>query len=224
VSAAAPVRAVPDLDFRVVEASVWEHAAAPTLRFGVEVECAGAEPIRALQLGVQLRIAAQSRAYDAATQARLADLFGAPERWRSTLRSLYWTQATVSVPAFTGRTRVELPVACTYDFEVASAKYFHGVRDGEIPLELLFSGSIFYADEQGALQVARIAWEKEARYRLPAALWQEMMGHYFPNSGWLRLRSDSFDRLYDFRARHALPSWEAALDLLLQRAAAGEEA
>lgn len=36
-----------------------------------------------------------------------------------------------------------------------------------MPLNFLFSGTVFYADENGALQVAPIPWNKEAPFRLP---------------------------------------------------------
>ena len=39
-----------------------------------------------------------------------------------------------SSPASPASTEVDLPVTCTYDFEVAAAKYLHALDDGEIPL------------------------------------------------------------------------------------------
>jgi hypothetical protein len=109
-----------------------------------------------------------------------------------------------------------MPVACTYDFEVVAAKYLHALEEGEVPLEFLFSGTVFYAGEGGWLQTARISWEKEAEFRLPVRLWKETMEHYFPNSAWIRLRKDAFDRLYDYKARRGLPTWEAAVEALLR--------
>jgi hypothetical protein len=122
------------------------------------------------------------------------------------------------VPPFDDSTVLELEVACTYDFEVAASKYLHALSDGEVPLELLFSGTVFYSGAQGALQVTLVPWEKEATYRMPVRVWREMMDHYFPNSAWLRLRRDSFDRLYAYRSRNALPSWERVVDALLDEA------
>ena len=55
------------------------------------------------------------------------------------------------IPAFTGSTIADLQIPCTFDFNVAATKYFHGVSDGEIPLSLLFSGTLFYAGPEGAL-------------------------------------------------------------------------
>ena len=109
-----------------------------------------------------------------------------------------------------------MPVGCTYDLEVVAAKYFHALDDGEVPLEFLFSGTVFYAGEGVGLQVARISWEKEAEFRLPVRLWKEMMDHYFPNSAWIRLRRDAFDRLYDYKVRMGFPTWESAVEALLR--------
>jgi hypothetical protein len=109
-----------------------------------------------------------------------------------------------------------MPVTCTYDFDVVAAKYFHALESGEVPLEFLFSGTVFYAGEGGGLQIARISWEKEAQFRLPVRLWKEMMEHYFPNSAWIRLRRDAFNGLYDYKARMSLPTWEAAVEALLR--------
>lgn len=206
----------PDLAFAVEGARVLEFAAAPTLCFLLRIEAGGGEPIRSIALSAQLRIAAARRSYDRATQERLVEVFGASGEWGTTVRSLLWAHAAVQVPPFTGRTVVELPLACTYDFEVAAAKYLHALEDGDVPLEFLFSGTIFYAGEGGLLRVGRISWEKEAGYRLPVRVWREMMEHYFPNSAWIRLRRDIFDRLCAYRARRAHPTWEAALEALLR--------
>jgi hypothetical protein len=148
-------------------------------------------------------------------------LFGEPDRWSSTLRSMLWTHADLVIPAFTGSTIADLQIPCTFDFNVAATKYFHGVSDGEIPLILLFSGTLFYAGPEGALQVAPIPWDKEARYRLPVQVWREMMDTYYPNSAWLSLRRDVFERVYEYKVRQGIPTWEEALTSLLS-AAQGE--
>lgn len=213
--------AVPDLAFSVTDAGVVEFAAVPTLRFGLRVECGGGGAVRSVALNVQLWIAAPLRAYDASARRRLAELFGGPEQWDAGLRRLLWTQASVVVPPFDGETTVALPVTCTYDFEVAAAKYLDGLEDGEVPLEFLFSGSVFYEDGAGRLRTARVPWEKEARYRLPVRTWRDAMDRHFPGSAWIRLEKPAFDRLNAYRTREALPSWEAALDALLESAGAG---
>lgn len=208
-------KAGPDLNFRVESAEVLEYAAMPTLLFRLHIENAGPEPIRSVSLQTQIRIATAQRPYGTAEQQRLLEVFGEPHRWGQTLKSMLWTHTTVLVPSFVGSTVVDMPVPCTYDFEVLSSKYFHGLEGGEIPLEFLFSGTVFYAGDMG-LQVAQISWEKEAQFRLPARLWKEAMEHYFPNSAWLRVRKDTFDLLYSYKARKGLPTWEAALESLLR--------
>jgi hypothetical protein len=207
---------MPDLDFGVEGAEVLEFSAVPSLLFKLRIENLEEEPIRSVALNTQIRIAATQRHYGAAEQERLVELFGEPSRWKDTLRSLLWTHTVLQVPPFSGSTVVDMPVPCTYDLEVVAAKYFYALVEGEVPLEFLFSGTVFYAGEGGRLQVARISWEKEAEFRLPIRLWKEMMEHYFPNSAWIRLRKDAFDRLYDYKIRRGLPTWETAVEALLR--------
>jgi hypothetical protein len=205
----------PELTFGVTDVGPLERAAVPTLRFGLRID-AGAAQVRSILLHVQLQIAARRRHYDEAAKERLFDLFGQPERWGSTLRTLPWTRLTQVVPPFTASTEVELPLPCTYDFEVVAARYFDALRDGEVPLELLFSGTVFYTGEGGLLQTAQIAWDREAEYRLPVSVWRETMDLYYPGQGWLRLRRESLDRLERFRASQGLNGLDEAVDSLLE--------
>jgi len=214
-SAAPPAAAAPQLSFAVESAEAVKFAAVPTIAFGVRIERAGGGPVRSIALNTQLRIAATRRSYDAGEQARLAELFGRTEQWDRSLRSMMWTNAAVNVPPFTDSTLFELPVACTYDLEVTTGKYFHALDEGEVPLELLFSGSIFYPGPGGQLQIAPVPWDREADYRLPVRVWRETMDHYFPDSAWLRLGRNSFDRLCAYKGRNALPSWDATFERLL---------
>jgi hypothetical protein len=215
IEAAASAGAVPELGFTVLGCEPLRHAAAPSLRFSLAIDAQGAA-VRSVMLDVQLRIAATQRGYSEAEQAQLGDLFGEAHRWGDTLRNLLWTQATLVVPPFDGSTVVDLIVPCTYDFDVAAAKYLAGLHDGDIPLELLFSGTVFYVGAAGAIQINRISWNAEAAHRLPVRVWRETMDHYFPNAVWLRLHRDAFERLVAFRARNALTSWEAVVAALLE--------
>jgi hypothetical protein len=207
--------AVPDLTFEVVHAEVLPFAAVPSLLFKLRIENLEEEPVRSVALNTQIRISATRRHYEATEQERLLELFGEPSRWKDTLRSLLWTHTVLQVPPFSGSTVVDMPVPCTYDLEVVAAKYFYALDDGEVPLEFLFSGTVFYVGEGGWLQTARISWEKEAEFRLPVRLWKDTMEHYFPNSAWIRLRKDAFDRLYSYKARKGFPTWEAAVEALV---------
>jgi hypothetical protein len=207
-----------DLNFQVEGAEPIAHAAAPLLAFKLRVTNADPEQhIHNIMLECQIRIEPTRRSYNAGEQERLLDLFGEPTRWSDTMRTMLWTHANVTIPPFAGSTLVDLHVPCTFDFNVGATKYFAGLEGGEIPLTLLFSGTIFYAADIG-LQVARIPWEKEARYRLPVPVWQKMMELYYPNIAWLCCRRDVFQRLYQYKQRHGLPSWEQAFEKLLDAA------
>jgi hypothetical protein len=145
-------------------------------------------------------------------QEKLRDLFDTPSRWGETLHPLLWTHGSVAVGPFTDAIAVDLPVPCTYDFNVAMTKYFYALEEGEIPVALRFGGTMFHESEDGALQVAQIPWDKEAASRLPVAVWKEMMERYYPNIAWLCLRKDVFDRLYQYKSRRGLPTWEQGLE------------
>src|SRR3954454_605310 len=204
----------PELDFAIIAAEPLEHAAGPTLRFELEITSPAA--IRSVALNAEIRIAATRRAYDEAAQRRLVELFGRPEDWGRNLHALHWTTANVTVLPFTGRTAVDLLVPCSYDLEVAGAKYLNALEDGEVPLEFMFSGTVFYAGEDGRLQIARISWEKEAVYRLPVTVWRATIERHFPGAGWMRLDRGTFERLSDYKARHALLTWEDTIEALLR--------
>jgi hypothetical protein len=216
------VEVAPELNFAIEGAEALEYAAVPTLRFHLRLESAGGAEVASVALNAQVRIAVRRRSYDPATRERLAELLGTPGPDGGAIRSLFWTHATTIVPSFTGGATVALDVACTYDFEVAVAKYFHALEEGEVPLEFLFSGSIFHPGPGGALRVARIPWDREAHYRFPIAVWHALMERHFPQSAWLRLRRDTFDRLHTFRARRVLPGWEEAIDELLRTGGGSE--
>jgi hypothetical protein len=198
---------IPQLEFTVQGAGRLAHTAVPTLRFEVGVDAGGRE-IRSVLLDIQIQIAARRRGYASADRDRLFDLFGHEKDWGTTLRTLLWTRTTLVVPPFSASTVVPLDVACSYDLEVLATRYFDALSDGMVPLELLFSGSVFYTGEDGALQTARIPWDREAEYALPVRTWKETMERHFPGSAWVRLEKDAYDALVAYRSRHALASWE----------------
>jgi hypothetical protein len=208
---------LPELEFSVESAEVLPYAAVPTILFRLGISNAiEGEEVNSISLRTQIRISATQRHYADAEQGKLRELFGKTHQWKDTLRSVLWTNTNTTVPGFSGGAVFEMPMACTYDFDVVGTKYFAALEDGEIPLEFLFSGTVFYRDATGALQAVQIPWEKEAKFRLPVGVWREMMDHYFPNSAWLRIRKDTFDRLYEYRSRHALLTWERTLESLLE--------
>ena len=207
---------MPELSFSVEEAAPVPYGAAPTLAFKLRIaNTVAGEAIHTIALRCQIQIEATRRRYTPEEQRRMLDLFGEPERWSQTLRSLLWTHASVVVPGFEGSTMADLLVPCTFDFNVAATKYFEGLTDGDIPLRLMFSGTVFYAGEDGVLQVAPISWEQETTFKLSQKVWREMMDSYYPNTAWLSLRRDVFDRLYQYKTQHGIPTWEQALERVL---------
>jgi hypothetical protein len=207
---------MPDLNLKVEGAQAVPYGASPLLAFNLRVTNAGPEPaIHTVVLRAQIQIDVTRRHYAPEEQAKLQDLFGEPDRWAKTLRSLLWTHANVVVPGFAKETVLEMQVPCTFDFNVAATKYFHGLSDGDLPLNFLFSGTVFYADDNEHLQVAPISWEKEAKFKLPLKTWKDLIDQYYPNSAWLYLRRDIFDRLYQYKVRHGIPTWEQVIDRVL---------
>jgi hypothetical protein len=206
-----------DLTFSCVSARPEPYGAGPTLLFRLRIEAPEGVRVHAAVLRCQLRIEPAQRRYAAAEVEMLGDLFGEPERWGTTLKPLQFAHASVAVSGFTGVTEIDLPVACTYDMEVASAKYFRALADGEIPLLLLFSGTVFTGEH--GFTAEPVAWHKEAAFRLPVTVWQDMIQEYFPGSGWLRVRDDCLTALRRYRSERALPSWEQVFEDLLRDAA-----
>jgi len=173
------------------------------------------EAIHTLTLRCQVQIEPSKRRYLPQEQEKLLDLFGEPERWSRTVRPLLWMNTTVAVPGFTDNLLVNLELPCTFDFNVATTKYFHALNAGEIPVCVMFSGTVFYRGADDALQVAQVPWDREANFRLPVSVWKEMMDQYFPDTAWLCLRRDAFEQLYQYKMRHGLPTWEQAISRAL---------
>jgi hypothetical protein len=193
---------VPEPDFAVLGARPVRHAAAPMLALDLEVTEPTGRMVYMIALSIRLMIEPARRRYDDAIRAQLVELFGAPERWAVTTRSLVWCQVDVVVPAFTGSTTVTVPIACHYDLELAAAKYLHSLPDGEAPLALHFNGVVYYRDESGGLQMVLIPWTKSIDFRMPVAVWRETIEHYYPGTGWLALRSSTLQALqYEKLAR-----------------------
>jgi hypothetical protein len=205
------------LVFDVVDARPEPHAAVPTLMLRLRISETTGATIHALALRTQIRIEPQRRHYGADEEARLYELFGDTPRWGDTLHPFLWTHVSTMITAFGGSTEIELPVECSYDFEVAAAKYLHALDRGEIPLLLLFGGSVFTKGESG-FAAEPVAWNCEASFPLPVAVWRAVMDLYFPNSGWLRLGRDALDALQQFKATQGLPTWDQAVERLLKYA------
>jgi hypothetical protein len=207
------------LQFSIQGVSLTRTAAVPTLNFLVGIEM-GPETmkIHAMLLRVQVQIVPKSRHYSDFVHNRLLDVYGTPERCGETVHSFMWTQASLSVPSFENQTTVDLPIVSTYAFDVLAAKYLQALDDGDIPLEFLFSGTVFYQDPVRGVQVQPISWNSEADFSLPVNIWRELMEAFFPQQGWVRLDSSIIDRLNLFRSRHEVSTWDETVTLLLNEA------
>jgi hypothetical protein len=208
-----------ELVFDCLGGAPEKYAASPTLSFRLRIaEMTGLE-LHSVALRCQIRIQPQQRRYSDAETERLRDLFGEKSRWGDTVRPLQLATVAVHVPGFTGSTETDVKVPVSYDLEVAAGRYFDALTDGEIPLLLLFSGTVFYrSPDSGALAVAQVPWHKDASFRLPVTAWRELIDLYFPDSGWIRLRRDTVAALCRFKSAQAVAGWDEAFAMLLERA------
>jgi hypothetical protein len=207
---------MPDLNFRITGVAPATRGLVPLLHFKLEVaNTPASEQIHSAMIQVQIQFEVGRRKYNAAEKEKLSELFGSPERWGQTLRTRLWAHASTTLRSFAGSIEALLPVPCTYDLNVSGAKYFYGLEEGEVPLLFLFSGTVFYATDDGRLQVQQISWEKECSYRMPVREWQGLMDHHYPQSAWLSLHRDAFDKLYAYKREHGLTTWEQVVDRLL---------
>jgi len=211
-----------ELRFHISAVRVEPYAILPTLNFRLKIGESSGEQIHAIVLRCQIQIDPRQRRYTPGEEVQLLELFGTPDRWRDSLRTLLWTQTSLMVPGFHDEIEIDLPITCTYDFEVVAAKYLQSLEAGTVPLAFLFSGTIFTRGQLG-FSVEQIPWDKEAAFGLPVQLWRDLMDRYFPGSAWIRLRRENFDALYRFKGRRALPSWDDAVVALLKEAGASEK-
>jgi len=206
-----------ELVFDCVGARADRFAVVPSMILTLRISETSGQRVEAIALRCQIRIEPARRRYSDAEAERLGDLFGETQRWAETLKPVQFTTVAVMVPGFNGSTELDLPVMLSYDLEIGSTRYFAGLEDGEIPLLLLFSGTVFSAPD-GRLQVQQVPWSKEASYRLPVGIWREAIEAHFPNSAWIRMSLQTLDALQQFKTRQALPTWDATITALLKQA------
>lgn len=211
-----------ELTFGCTGARAEPYAATPTLSFQLAITESTGARVQAIALRCQIRIEPHRRRYSPAEAARLHDLFGDTGRWADTVKPIQLATVPAMVPGFSELTEIDLPVPCTYDLEVASARYLCGLEDGTAPLLLLFSGTVFLATDEG-LRVELIPWSCEATFRMPVRVWRDVVDRHFPGSGWLRCSRETLDALSAFKADHALPTWDATLAVLLTMAGAARD-
>ncbi len=207
---------MPDLDFEILGVAAAVRGLAPLLHFKLRISNQPEEEvIQSVILQAQIQIQSPQRSYNENEREKLFELFGPPDQWGQTLRGKLWTHSNTTVRTFKGTTETILPVPCTYDLNVAATKFFHGVEEGDIPLLFLFSGTIFYAGVDGRLQVQQISWNKECAYAMPVQRWKELMEEHYPNTAWLYLEREVFERLCAYKRRGGFTSWEQAIERLL---------
>ena len=202
------------LTFSVRDIVAEPYTVAPQLTARLRIEESSDTVIHAIALRCQVRIEPQRLSYTEAEEQGLLGLFGGRSRWRDTLRPFLWMQCNATVQGFRGTTELDLALPCTYDFEVTGSKYLHALRDGAVPLALLFSGTIFTRGSNG-FSVEQVAWDCEASYLLPVQVWQEMIALNYPNTGWLRLDRDIIEAMSRYRAERGLTTWDATVESLL---------
>jgi hypothetical protein len=208
---------MPDLDFTIEGAEVAKFAATPQINLKLRVRnLQPSKIVQSVALRGQIQLEVTRRRYSPEEQEKLRDLFGEPERWSQTLKNLLWTHVSVNIPPFQSETIIDVPVPCTFDFNVGATKYFYGLDDGQVPICVMFSGTVFYSEGDGLMQVAPISWDKESHFSLPIKLWRNMMDTYYPGTAWLCLRRDVFERLYQYKVRHGIATWEQAFETMLE--------
>jgi hypothetical protein len=206
-----------DMTYTVLDVAPEPFSLTPRLIARVGIATSDDEPVQAIALRCQVRIEPLRRGYSDEEATGLADLFGPRERWANTQRTFLWQHSTAMVPGFTNVTETPLPLECTYDFEVAASKYLHALRDGAIPLQFLFSGTVFGYGERGfAIQL--VSWESEARYDLPVAIWRDLIRRHYPEAGWVRLSHESVSALAAYKSARGMLDFDEAVTALLAEA------
>lgn len=206
-----------ELSFECLGARPDPYGTSPTLLFTLRVSEVDGGRVHAVALRVQMRIEPQRRRYRDDEAELLTHLFGERARWGDTLKPMQFTTVSIMVPSFRGSTEIDVPVPVSYDLEVAAGKYFHALADGVVPIALMFSGTVFSKGETG-FWVDQISWNTDVSYAMPIAVWQNLMNTYFPGEAWIRLSRDTVDELLRYKAKHAIPTWDAAMTALLKQA------
>ena len=110
-----------------------------------------------------------------------------------------------------------LPLLATFDLEVAAARYFSSLPDGEVPLAFHFSGSILLRGDDGRVQIVSVPWSCTTTWRMPVATWREVMRRHYPGRSWVAVQADTVERLSRYRREHGLHSFDACVERMLER-------
>ncbi len=212
-----------DLTFDCIGAQAERYAVLPTISLALRISETSGQRIDTIALRCQIRIEPSRRRYTTDEEERLRDLFGETTRWADTLKPMQFTNVSTMVTSFTGSTELQLPVNFSYDLEIGSGRYFASLESGDIPLLLLFSGTIFSVVD-GRMQVQQVPWSKEASFRLPVSVWREAVDVHFPNVAWITMSRGTLSGLERYKTERALPTWDATVNALLSEAADRSEA
>ncbi len=206
-----------DLDFSCDEVVADRYAAAPTVVLKMRARETSGVRLHAVALRCQVRVEPIHRLYSDREADKVVDLFGDRARWGQTMQPLQLAFLSQVLPGFVAECAFDLALPLSYDVDVAAHKYLSGLEDGEAPLLLLFSGSVF-TGSVGSISVQPVPWHKEAAVRMPVAVWREAMDAHFPGQAWIRVRRSTYDSLATYRGRHGLVGWDDVLGRLLERA------
>ncbi|ORB25310.1 DUF6084 family protein [Mycolicibacterium parafortuitum] len=207
-----------EVRFSVVDIAPEPYAVSPVLTARIGISADGPDPVHAVALRCQVRIEPLRRTYSEAEADGLTDLFGTRDRWASTQQTFLWQHTSAVVPGFTGDTVAELPLECTYDFEVKAAKYLLALDEGTVPLRFLFSGTVFGRGSRN-FSVQQVPWDREQRFDMPVAVWRDLIRLHYPGTGWVRLTREAIDALAAYRSARGLLGFDDAITELLASAA-----
>jgi hypothetical protein len=207
--------APPALEFTVLGAEPIEHAATPGVRFHLHAGEPEGREVYAIALSTQIHVDPARRPYADGERERLVELFGPRERWGATTHSFQWARIDSLVPSFTGAVAFTLEVPCTYDLEVASAKFFDSLEGGDVPLSFHFNGTVLYCGAEDRLQVVLVPWSCSLRWRMPVDVWRRTIAAHYPGGGWIRLQHETLEALGRRKAERGLHTFDDTVRELL---------
>lgn len=209
-------------EFEIVGVEPVPRSVEPTLGFRGRITDASERPVYTIALTATVMIEPGKRSYEEGEREKLLELFGTPERWAATTGGFRWAHTQTMVHGFTGEGEFGLQVPVSYDLEVASAKYFGAIEDGDVPLRFHFNGSIFYERADGKVQIVPVPWDRSERFQMPIAAWQRLSSEHHPYRGWVPLHTETVARLEQLKARMGAPTFDDCVARILEAAEVGE--
>ncbi len=210
-----------DLLFNVEGVDVEKFSATPLLLFSLRI--ATAEPQRRIEnvmLNCQIRIDPTLRVYSAAERERLGELFGAPSAGAKPCTVCCGRTPMWRFRAFRARPWF----ACRPSARMISASrarsFFMAWSKERFRSRFSSAARSSTRMRRTPCRSSRFAGPRRRSFRLQAQMWRDLMDNYYPNCDLLRIGSETFDRLYRFKRRRGLLSFDDVLDELLQQAEA----